>query len=210
MYVITHHNKIILGPIDWNASFIASVLQNDLDLNERPTVLPSDIFKVPYYIIPEVYVRQVQMIKPEYNTKIQKLGGVEWRFDEKYGYASYNIIDKEIDEVKGELKNLVASKRWEKEQQGTSVTINGSVLNISTLRDERRVFLDKYAALQDGQSCTWKFPESWVELTKNDLFTIISSIEQTVQAAFDWEIEKQLEIENCTTLDQLNLIDLDV
>ena len=40
MYVITHHHdydEVLLGPIDWKPSFIASVLQDDLDLDEKPS-----------------------------------------------------------------------------------------------------------------------------------------------------------------------------
>ena len=209
MYVITQHNKIILGPIEWNAPYIASVLQTDLDLMEKPVVLPSDVFKVPYYILPEIYVRNVSLEKPEYNPKIQKFGGMDWRFDEKYAYGSYTVIDKEIDEVKGELKNKAASTRWEKENAGISLDIGGISIRVSTSRDSRRVFLDKYISMGANDSCNWKFDENWITLSKQQVEYIVKEIDSAIQSAFDWEIGRALEIDSCTTLEQLNITDLD-
>ena len=210
MYVITQHNKIILGPIEWNASYISSVLQNDLDLDQRPTVLPSDVFKVPYYILPEIYVRHAVIQKPEYNAKIEKFGGVDWTFDENNAYANYTIIDKDIDEVKGELKNVVASKRWDREKVTISILIQGINVAISTDRDSRRVFFDKLVVMDDSDLCSWKFSEAWVNLTKSDINTIVRSIDTHVQEAFDWEYSKLTQINSCSTLAELDQINLDV
>ena len=209
MFVITQHNKILLGPVEWNASYISSVLQNDLDLTQRPTVLPSDMFKVPYYILPEIYVRNAVINKPEYNPKIQKFGGTSWTFDEHCGYATHTIIDKEIDEVKGELKNIVAAKRWDREHLGTTININNSTVNISTDRDQRRVYIDKLSTIPDDESCMWKFNEAWIPINKQNLIEIVRAIDLVVQGAFDWEIEKCREIDSCDTLEQLDQINLD-
>jgi hypothetical protein len=210
MYLITHHNKIILGPIEWNASFIASVLQNDLDLDERPVVLPSDVFKVPFYILPEIYVRNAVIEKPSYNSKIQKFGGVEWTFDENNGYANYSIINKDIEEVKGELKNAAASKRWVRENTVINLTINDVDVSISTARENRRVFFDKLLVMGANDVCSWKFDGCWIDLSKEDIYNIVKSIDNTVQDAFNWEVNKIDEIYACNTLSELDQINLDV
>lgn len=209
MFVITQHNKILLGPVEWNASYIASVLQNDLDLAQRPTVLPSDVFKVPYYILPEIYVRNAVIDKPDYNPKIQKFGGTSWTFDENNGYATHTIIDKEVDEVKGELKNIAASKRWEREHAGATVSIKDTIVKLSTSRDHRRVYIDKLSILKDDETCMWKFDESWLSIDKQNLIDIVRAIDLVVQNAFDWEIQKCNEIDSCDTLQQLDQINLD-
>jgi hypothetical protein len=208
MYVITQHNKILLGPIEWNPSYISSVLQNDLDLSQRPTILPSDMFKVPYYILPEIYVRNAVINKPEYNPKIQKFGGTTWAFDEKNAYATFTIVDKDLDEVKGELKNVVSSNRWTMENAGTNILIGSNNLRISTNREQRRVYVDKLAAMDDGDQCMWKFEEDWISLSKQNILEIVKAIDTAVQEAFDWEIQKCNEINSCTTLDQLDKLEL--
>ena len=210
MYVITHHNKIILGPVEWNASYFAAVLQNDLDLDSRPKILPSDVFKVPFHILPDVYVRRAVIENPEYNPKIQKFGGISWTFDENNAYANYTIVDKDIDEVKGELKNIVSSKRWDREHVGTSLDIQGISVGVTTSRDQRRVFADKLIAMQDGDVCSWKFEDAWISLTKTDVIDIVRAIDRAVQEAFDWEINKIHQIHSCTSLTELDQLNLDV
>lgn len=209
MYVVTQHNKIILGPIDWDASYIAAVLQNDLDLDNRPKVLPSDVFRVPFHILPDVYVRNAVIDVPTYNKKIQKFGGVDWTFDEQNAYANYTVIDKDVDEVKGELKNIVSSKRWDRENSGTSLEIQGITVNVTTSRDQRRVFVDKLIAMQDGDVSSWKFEEQWINLTKADITNIVRAIDRAVQDAFDWENNKINQINNCTSLTELDQLNLD-
>jgi len=210
MYLITQHNKIILGPIEWNASYIASVLQNDLDLDERPRVLPSDVFKVPFYILPEIYVRNAVIERPSYNPKIQKFGGVEWTFDENNGYSNYTIVDKDLDEVKGELKNAAASKRWDRENTVINLTVKDTNVSISTARENRRVFFDKLLVMGANDVCSWKFDNNWINLSKEDVVNIVKSIDSTVQDAFNWEAKKIEDIYACNTLSELDQIDLDV
>jgi len=46
----------------------------------------------------------------------------------------------------------------------------------------------------------YKFANAWLEVTTENLQTIISEIDKVVQDAFDWELAKLQEIDACTTI----------
>ena len=48
----------------------------------------------------------------------------------------------------------------------------------------------------------------WLVLTKTDLGVIVNAINSHIQAQFDWEAEKIIEISNAVTHEELDLIDL--
>ena len=130
MYVITFHNpdnnqdQVILGPIDWNPEYISACIADDLDLDYRPKILKSDVDKVPYEIIPNVIARRVQIEGIEYNSKTQFLIGPYWTYTENLAIGNYVVANKNIDIVKSELKQLVQSKRYEKEISGFEFDLN--------------------------------------------------------------------------------------
>jgi hypothetical protein len=209
MYVITHHHdydEVLLGPIDWNPRFIASVLRDDLDLNQTPTVLLSDEQRVPYDILPNVRVRKVEQVFADINPKIQRHEGPFWSYENDVGIATYTAVAKSIDLVKGELKNAVASERYKREVSGINVTVQGIELFCDTSRENRDVFLQKHLALTSQETVNWKFINTWLTLSKEELIEIHNQITAHVQSCFDWEAEKNIMIDSCVTLEELNTI----
>lgn len=206
MYVITHHHdydEVLLGPIDWKPSFIAAVLRDDLDLEQKPTILVSDVEKVPYDILPNVRVRKVEEVREEINGKIQRHEGPFWTYTDEIGTATFVAVDKPIDLVKGELKSIVASERYNKEVEGITHTINGTDVFVSTDREGRKIYFEKLISIGDTP-IQFKFADQFVSVTKSDLQSICTAIETHVQQSFDWEVEKNSEIDACTTLQQLD------
>ena len=55
----------------------------------------------------------------------------------------------------------------------------------------------------DNDTVQWKFPEAWLNLTKQELGLIVATGAGHVQGSFDWEVSKVAEIDNCTTHEQL-------
>lgn len=206
MYVITHHHdydEVLLGPIDWKPSFIASVLQDDLDLDQKPTILVSDVEKVPYDILPNVRVRKVEVVEEEINNKIQRHEGPFWTYTDEIGTATFVAVDKPIDLVKGELKSIVASERYNKEVEGITHTVNGTDVFVSTDREGRKIYFEKLVSIGDTP-IQFKFADQFVSVTKSDLQSVCTAIETHVQQSFDWEVEKNTGIDACTTLEQLD------
>ena len=206
MYVITHHHdydEVLLRPIDWKPSFIASVLQDDLDLDEKPVVLTSDVEKVPYDILPNVRVRKVEVVHEEINDKIQRHEGPFWTYTDEIGTATFVAVDKPIDLVKGEFKSIVGSERYNKEVEGITHTVNGTDVFVSTDREGRKIYFEKLVSIGDTP-IQFKFTDQFVSVTKSDLQSICTAIETHVQQSFDWEVEKNTGIDACTTLEQLD------
>lgn len=209
MYVITHHHdydEVLLGPINWNPRYIASVLQSDLDLDQPPTILSSDESKVPYDILPNVRVRPVETVYAELNAKIQRHEGPFWTYTPDKATATWTAVDKPIDLVKGELKSVTAAKRYEKENAGIKLTIQGTEVTCDTARGSRDIFLQKLLTMGQTETANWKFPEAWINITYAELEYIVAQGTAHIQGCFDWEAAKNAEIDACTTLAQLDAL----
>lgn len=209
MYVITHHHdydEVLLGPVEWNPRFIASVLRSDLDLNYTPTVLPSDEQKIPYDILPNVRVRPVQNVYEEINPKTQFHVGPYWSYTPDVATAEYRAADKNIDIVKGELKQVVAANRYTKEVSGTTITIQGQEVSLITDREGRKIYSEKLSVIGTG-TISWKFGDVFLTINKSELESMVNAVHTAVQTAFDWESTKNAEIDACETLTELDAID---
>jgi len=212
MYVITHHHdydEVLLGPINWNPRFIASVLRTDLDLDFTPSILASDEQRVPYEVLPNVWIRKVTTVNEDINPKIHTLMGPYWTYNGTEAVAEYRKQDKPLDIVKAELKQIVTAKRYEKEVAGIKVTIQGVEVTVDTARDNRDVFVQKYLLMSDTDTVEWKFPETWLTLTKSDLGLAVQGGVAHVQSQFSWENTKHNEIDACASLDDLDAIVLE-
>jgi hypothetical protein len=211
MYVITHHHdydEVLLGPIEWNPRFIASVLQTDLDLTFRPVIKDTDKDRVPYDIFDNVRVRPVNFVTPEYDTKTQFLVGPYWSYTENEATATYNVEYKNIDLVRGEIKQELAAKRYEKEVSGTKVTLQDKEVSLTTMRGDRELYSQKYLLMSDSDTIEWKFPEGWMTLTKSEMLDVVNAVNNHVQAAFAWELGKAMVLDAAATHAELTSVSL--
>ena len=131
------------------------------------------------------------------------LEGPIWSFKDSYAEYTYNKIDRPLQEIKNIFKEKITKKRWDREIQGINVTINDKEFFVSTEREKRDNFLKKYLILNENETTQWKFPEEWVELTKENLKTINDSINLYVEQQFIWEKIKHNEIENCQSIEEI-------
>ena len=202
MYVITHHHdydEVLLGPIDWNPRFIASVIQSDLNLPYRPEIKESDKLKVPYDIVENVRVRPVTFVKPEHDEKIQHLIGPYWSYTENEAIAEYRVEYKDVEIVRAELKQELAALRYQKEISGTKITLQNREVFLVTNRIERDVYTQKYLLMNQDDTIEWKFSDGWMTLTKSEMQQIVNAINDHVQSAFSWELSKSMNLDSATT-----------
>jgi hypothetical protein len=195
MYVATHNDSVILGPIAWNPRLIAAAIRDELDLDTEPTILSSDSTRVPFDVMTGVRIRPCQVVKPSYD-EFQQLAGPTWTFTPDLGTATWTVVDKQIDLVKGELKSRLAGERYRQEVTPLKMTLNGSEVTILTERGAREFLTSTYQAMSVGDSVNWKFPERWMSITRAQLLSIIVAIRQHVQSKFDWEMNQETVIDS--------------
>jgi hypothetical protein len=63
--------------------------------------------------------------------------------------------------------------------------------------------------MSDDQSIVFKFEGSvFKSVTRDELGMIVATGAAHIQAAFDWESQLYSEIDDCTTIEELKLVDL--
>jgi hypothetical protein len=193
MYAIINNNNVIQTLLKWNPRMINSILQEELELDIK--VYFPDEANVPWIINEETKIFQVREIKPEYNPKIEELTGPSWEITENIAIANYEVKPLLIEIAKANLIKQLSSERKSREAKSIKITVKGQEVTVNTDRESRAVYASKILSIGD-LTAYWKFPETWMEITKYDLEYIISEIDKIVQVAFDWEFAKLNEIEN--------------
>jgi hypothetical protein len=141
----------------------------------------------------------------EYNQKIQQLSGPFYNFFPTYAEMYYVPVDKNIDIVKAELKQLIAAKRYEYEIQGVKATIQEIEVKLYTSREDRGLYLQAYQL--GSNNANWKFEGGvWLTLPNTDLGQIVVAVSTYVENVFDWESAKCTEIDSKTLLSELDSI----
>lgn len=209
MFVIIHENFVVWGPKPWNKLSFEDVLRTDCEVSYT---LPARNDEQTPIIINEntKIVKAITLDNPEINPKIQRLNGPYWNFYDDYAESYYLPEDLPVDFVKGNLKGIIAAKRYEKEIAGFTMPVQGQMVSIDTSRDGRTIYFDTYLALGNEETVGWKFPERWMNLTKTDLGQIVFAGKTHIQGCFNWEANKIAEIDAATTLAELDTIDLEV
>lgn len=205
MFVIIYNNYIILGPMKWNKGRFQNVILEECEVD---TTLPlrNENFE-PIIINEEIKILPVQYAEtPPLNPKIEMLNGPYWEFTSTHVIASYVVQPLPIDTVKGNLKNILANERWKKEIQGIKVTVQNTEVTVDTNRGTRDIFVQQYLLMGESDVVTWKFPETWLNLTKSDLGLIVAAGVNYVKSVFEWEANLVNQIESSTTLAELDTI----
>lgn len=202
MYVLIHRDRVVVGPMLWNRAMFSAGLER-LGINiPLSRTEPS----TPLVLDDHTRIAYSRYEYPAFNPKTQFPHGPFWNLNEDVAVGTFEVQDKTIDQIKLELKQVLASERYSKEVSGTTVTINDVQYRISTERFSRDTFIQKYVAMGDSDTVSWKFSEGFVTLTKAQLGSIIQAINTKVQEAFDWELTKLQEIDSATTAQELDAI----
>jgi hypothetical protein len=205
-FALIQDNYVIIGPRLWNKLLFEEALQEECDITYTLPTRNDD--GTPYIISDTVKILPITSLpEPAFNSKIQRLDGPYWNFSDTIAEMYFTVGDLPIDAVKNNLIALVAANRYSAEVGGIKMTIQGTEVSIDTNRGARDIFFQGYSVLGDTETVNWKFPECWMTLSKAELGTIVESIKAHVQTCFNWEQNKQVEINACQTLDQLNNID---
>jgi hypothetical protein len=201
---LIHNNSLELGPFGANVRYINEELE-ELEVEER--ISPQSFSSLPIHFSDGLtHLLPIERVVPENDPKYHNVGNFTWEIiteDEvpvKVVFT-YPIIDKTLEEVKNIRKQEVAPARREKENTTITLTLNNTQVEVSTSREERLLLASKLAASPGPHN--FKFQNTWLEITTEELQTIISEIDAVVQAAFDWELAKLQEIDACEAIDDV-------
>ena len=203
MFLITHNNNVILGPMKWNARRFTEVIEDDCEITVTlPTT--NDSY---YEVNDEIKIYPVQgTINPEYNSKTEYLHGPFYTYVDNVAISSMVVEQLPLSAAQNFVKQEAANVRWTKQNSGVKVTLNNVEYTFATNLQTKSTFHQYITS--NLESVNWKVnQDTWIVLTKSDIQTVFNSIVNHVQSAFDWEVAKLSEIVNTTheTLPTLSL-----
>jgi hypothetical protein len=196
MYALVNGQELLLGPIAFNYRMINSVLEEELEVEYRVT--SQDYKNVPIIITEDIRIIPARNDIPEFDPRFQGVSQTSRTITDTEVVFYYNVSDKTLEQIKGEYKVGVKPERQRRENTSIEVTINNSTITVSTDRENRLALIAKYVAGPGPHN--FKFDSgTWLQITTEDLQTIIQSIDLKVQEAYDWELAKLQEIDACET-----------
>jgi hypothetical protein len=202
-YLLVENKKTIhLGPVFWRHRFIQSEL-DDLEVTYTvPPIEPNSYLQI--NDIMEIFPIE-SISQPSYDPMYEQLVGPIWTFTD-VATGTYSATSKDLSVVKSELKGLAAAERYKKEVAGVNVTVQGQEVLVDTSRDGRNIFVQKYSMMADTDTVQWKFPSTWITLSKADLGLVVTEAAAYIETQFVWEQNIVNQIDNATTVNDLKAI----
>ena len=201
--LVENKQTVLLGPIFWRHRFIQSEI-DDLDIDYTvPPVEPNSYVKISDEL--EVYPIS-DLLTPQYDPTFEQMAGPFWNFDNQVATGYYTVVPKELEAIKNDLRSLAASERYRKEVAGVQVTVQNTTVTVDTSREGRNIFVQKYTLMADTDTVQWKFPETWLTLTRSELGTVVSASATHFQRQFDWESSIVAQIASAVDADELKSI----
>jgi hypothetical protein len=201
MYALIYKNKVICGPKAWSQPYFTYVLQKQGV--EKFAIPRKEQSSIPHVISEDAKICAVREIKPDINPLIQYHRGPLWSMDNDVAVATYEVYYSPLESSKTAFKQLAATERFKKESEGIVVTIQGADVTVYTDRDNRRIYLETYLTMEDQETVQWKFPETWLTISKEELQSIIKQGAEHIQGVFNWEKGIVDQIDECTEHSQL-------
>ena len=206
-YVLVHNGFVINGPRAWNYRSFESSLEEDCEITYKLPMSKDDEEIITIDDNTKIYA--AELVYPDYNPKIEYPHGPFWDFSSGKAIGTFQVLQTPIELIKNTLKEKIAAVRWNKEVNGFKTTVQGTEVFINTARENRNAFVQRYVLMQENETIQWKFVETWVSLSKAEIGEIASAVASHIQAQFDWEVSKQVEIDACTTAEELDAINLE-
>jgi hypothetical protein len=201
---LIHNNSLELGPFGLNVRYINQELE-ELEVEER--VSPQSFSQLPIHFSDGLtHLLPSERVIPENDPKYHNVGNFTWEIITENDVPAkvvftHEVADKTLEEVKALRKQEVSPARKQKENTITTLTVNNIAVEVSTSREERLMLASKLSASPGPHN--FKFKNTWLEITAEELQYIVSEVDKVVQEAFDWELAKLQEIDACETIDEV-------
>jgi hypothetical protein len=202
LYTLIYNNRIITGPRDWSSKYFEYFLKSECNIETSVPEIPIDTslnLSNTTQIVPTYFDEN-----PTVDDKFEQIAGPRFYFDEANNHrAAYYTQEHDLPVVVANLKSEVAQARWALEVQPITRDIQGKELTLYTDRESRAAYAQALITAADDYAATWKFPQGFVTLNKPDLQLIIAEINTHVQNCFNWEADKNAEIDSKTSVAEL-------
>jgi len=208
MYVVKYKNMVVLTSLRWNNLYIQDVFKVRYNINlELPYNEPPPEF-FPFQINDDITIylaeEQREFIS---NTLVQGYVGPRWEYTDTKVIAHYDIVDYTLDVAKTNYRSVAANLRYEKEISGIEVFIQNITFKIETTRQEKLKYINQLLLMNDSDSVNWKFTDNiWLTITKSDIQSILTSINNHVQLAFNYELDLNNQINAANSFSDLEAI----
>lgn len=200
-YVVLHQGRVIWGPREWNPLSIENTIEMyvpsvDIMIGAEPVV--GRIDGVQDAAILRVESEDV----PSYDSLFETLEGPFYQNNVTDGTTrmTWNVVPDHLPYVLGRIKQQVETKRYQKETEGLDIDVNGTAYRFPTDREQRNRLLIQSVT---GEPVCWKVSGAWIDLSAEQLTTIVKQINAHVQKWFAWERTKIELLESCTTLEHV-------
>ena len=200
MYALIYDNRVVVGPMNWNIAIFQGALRRKDIQYSLPRTAPDDL---PLIIDEHAKIMQVEEIRPELKASVEYYYGPLWDVTGTKAIANYEVHDTPIESARYNLKQLAAQERYKKEILGATVTIQEQTVTIDTNRGAKDVFVQKYLLMAESDTVNWKFPETWLTLTKSDLGLCVTAANQYIQQCFDRELNISEQIDQSQNKQEL-------
>ena len=200
MYAVIYDNRVLVGPMNWNRGIFQGALERRGVQYSLPRTAPNNL---PLTIDEHAKIMQVEEIRPELNALVEYYYGPLWDVTGTKAIANYEVHDTPIESARYNLKQLAAQERYKKEILGATVTIQEQTVTIDTNRGDKDVFVQKYLLMAESDTVNWKFPETWLTLTKSDLGLCVTAANQYIQQCFDRELNISEQIDQSQNKQEL-------
>jgi hypothetical protein len=171
-------------------------------------MLPDELPSLPLQLDDDFRILSVNVGGiPNYNSKIQYVTGPHYQVIEDIVVGAYRVEDKNIDLVKNELKEKAAANRSEKEEGGFTLP-NGMKMKTDQVSQAKISGAYNFLQLKNNAEIDWKAGNGWVKLKKAEIEASAQAVAEYVQACFSRERQISEAIDACTTLEQLDAVDL--
>jgi uncharacterized protein YqgV (UPF0045/DUF77 family) len=205
MYAVIHNNtNVILAPVEWNSAFIqASLKRKGIHVSaprREPTIFPLALSDT-------VKVVRAKHIREEINPLTHFYKGPNWDLsDPTVAVANYDVLESPLDFVKSNYKDMVTKERYRREILGIEYDLDGIKVKISTSREDRNLFSERFLVMTPKQTINWKFAEGWLTISKEDIKGILTAMGTYIQSQFDWELSVIKQIEECSDIESITAI----
>lgn len=201
-YILVENRQVVhLGPVDWIPRRIQSEIdEHEIDYTVALKPQGRIVLEKGFEIFP---IEKTN--KPNYNELYQYLAGPFYTYSDTSVEMSYTVHDHDIEKVRYNLKQVVGSMRYAKENSGITIVINGVSVPLITERSMRH----QYTVLlsSSDQQINYKVGAEFISLNKQQVQSMVDAVVQHIQQSFTWEKEMCDEIDAATSISHLQAVE---